>query len=121
MVHYALDGNEEAANVIAQALQPLFDIVTLKTTEQSPYGPVTCKSRNPVPYKTLMNLLGMPSGPCRQPLGKMTRAGLETVLANARKVYEANPQILGPIADAFDVDLGDRLYNAKYQEGLTYA
>ena len=121
MVHYLLDGNEEAANVIAQALQPLFSLVTVKTQEQTPYGSVACKARNPLAFKTLMNVLGMPSGPCRQPLGKMTRAGLDVVLTNARKIYEANPQILQPIADYFDVDLKDRLYNEKYIEGLYYA
>lgn len=121
MVHYLLDGNEEAASVIAQALQPLFNIVTVKTQEETQFGPVACKARNPLAYKTLMNVLGMPSGPCRQPLGKMTRAGLEVVLANARKVYETNPQILQPIADHFDVNLKDRLYNEKYLEGLYYA
>jgi 4-hydroxy-tetrahydrodipicolinate synthase len=68
-----------------------------------------------------MNILGMPAGPCRQPLGKMTRNGIEVVLASARKVYEANPQVLQPIADHFGVDLKDRLYNEKYMEGLYYA
>jgi 4-hydroxy-tetrahydrodipicolinate synthase len=121
MVHYMLDGNEEAASVIAQALQPLFSIVTVKTTEQTPYGPVTCKARNPLAIKTLMNILGMPAGPCRQPLGKMTRNGVEVVLASARKIYESNPQILQPVTDHFNVDLKDRLYNAKYIEGLYYA
>ena len=89
MVHYILDGNEEAASVIAQALQPLFNIVTVKTQEQTPYGPVACKARNPLAYKTLMNVLGMPSGPCRQPLGKMTRAGLEVVLQTFGKSMKA--------------------------------
>ncbi len=121
MVHYVLDGNEEAASVISQALQPLFNIVTVKTQEQTPYGPVSCKARNPLACKTLMNVLGMPSGPCRQPLGKMTRSGLEVVLANARKIYESNPQILKPIADHFDIDLKERLYSEKYLEGLFYA
>jgi len=51
----------------------------------------------------------------------MTRSGLEVVLANTRKVYESNPQILKPIADYFDVNLKDRLYNEKYLEGLYYA
>jgi 4-hydroxy-tetrahydrodipicolinate synthase len=120
MVHYCLDGNEEAASVISQALQPLFNIVTVKTQEQTSYGPVACKARNPLAYKTLMNVIGMPSGPCRQPLGKMTRSGLEVVLTNARKIYESNPQILKPVADYFGVDLKDRLYNEKYLEGLYY-
>ena len=121
MVHYVLDGNEEAASVISQALQPLFNIVTVKTQEQTPYGLVTCKARNPLACKTLMNILGMPSGPCRQPLGKMTRNGLDVVLINARRVYESNPQIFKPITDYFGVDLKERLYNEKYLEGLFYA
>jgi 4-hydroxy-tetrahydrodipicolinate synthase len=121
MVHYVLDGNEEAASVISQALQPLFNIVTVKTQEQTPYGLVTCKARNPLACKTLMNILGMPSGPCRQPLGKMTQSGLDVVLLNARKVYESNPQIFKPITDYFGVDLKERLYNEKYLEGLFYA
>jgi 4-hydroxy-tetrahydrodipicolinate synthase len=95
--------------------------VTVKTTEQSPYGPVLCKARNPIAIKTLMNIIGMPSGPCRQPLGKMTRQGIEFVLTTARKVWEANPQVLKPIEQGFDVKLSDRLYNEKYLEGLYYA
>jgi 4-hydroxy-tetrahydrodipicolinate synthase len=121
MTHHLLEGNGEAANVIAKALQPLFSIVTVKTQELTAYGRVACKARNPVAYKTLMNILGMPSGPCRQPLGKMTRGGLEVVIASVRSVYETNPQILAPIADYFDVNLDERLYNEKYFEGLTYA
>jgi len=121
MVNYLLDGDKESANVLAQALQPLFNIVTVKTQEPSPYGPVVCKARNPLAYKTLMNILGMPSGPCRQPLGKMTRNGVDSVLTNVRKIYESNPQVLEPISDYFGVDLQDRLYNPKYIEGLYYA
>jgi len=121
LTRYMLDGNITEANKLAQALQPLFAIVTVKTQEQTPYGTVTCKARNPLAYKTLMNVLGMPSGPCRRPLGKMTRAGLEVVLANARKVYETNPAVLQPIADFFSVDLSERLYSERFWEGLTYA
>ena len=88
MTRHILNGNISEAEKIAQALQPLFNIITVKTQEQTPYGPVLCKARNPLAYKTLMNILGMPSGPCRQPLGKMTRNGLEVVLGAARKVYE---------------------------------
>lgn len=120
MVQYILDGNTQAAGVIQQALQPLFGLVTVKTTEQTPYGPVTCKARNPLAIKTLMNILGMPSGPCRQPLGKMTRQGIDIVVSTARRVWEANPQVLKPVEQAFDVKLSDRLYNEKYLEGLYY-
>jgi 4-hydroxy-tetrahydrodipicolinate synthase len=121
MAQHILNRKIEDARSLSEALQPLFDIVTVKTQEQTPFGPVTCKARNPLACKTLMNVLGMPSGPCRQPLGKMTRAGFEIVLGNARKVYETNPAILQPIADFFSVDLSERLYNEKFCEWLTYA
>ena len=121
MAQHILNRRIEDARSLSEALQPLFDIVTVKTQEQTPFGPVICKARNPLACKTLMNVLGMPSGPCRQPLGKMTRSGLEIVLGNARKVYVANPSVLQPIADFFDVDLSERLYNEKFWQGLTYA
>jgi 4-hydroxy-tetrahydrodipicolinate synthase len=121
LTHALLAHRIEEANRLYAALKPLFNIVTVKTQEQTDFGPVTCKARNPLAFKTLMNILGMPSGPCRQPLGKMTRNGLEIVIANARKVYETNPAILQPIADFFAVDLRERLYDERYWQGLTYA
>ena len=121
MAHFILGGKLTEARELAQALQPLFGIVTVKTNEQSTFGPIVCKARNPLAYKTLMNILGMPSGPCRQPLGKLTKAGLNVVLTAARKVYETNPQILLPIADYFDVNIHERLNNERFWEGLTYA
>jgi 4-hydroxy-tetrahydrodipicolinate synthase len=121
MTGHILNGKVEEARNICTALQPLFDIVTVKTQEQTPFGLVTCKARNPLACKTLMNILGMPSGPCRRPLGRMTKNGLEMVLANARKVFEKDPEILAPIEDFFDVSLQKRLYNERFWQGLTYA
>ena len=67
-----------------------------------------------------MNILGMPSGPCRRPLGKMTKKGIQAVLNNVRLVYERNPEILEPIERFFDVRLEERLYSEKYWKSLTY-
>lgn len=121
LIQALLAHRTEEAKKLYAALKPLFSMVTVKTQEQTPFGPVTCKARNPLAFKTLMNILGMPSGPCRQPLGKMTKAGLEIVLSNARKVYETNPAVLQPVADFFSVDLRKRLYNKQFWQGLTYA
>jgi 4-hydroxy-tetrahydrodipicolinate synthase len=121
MAHYILDRNLKEAKILSEILQPLFSVITVKTQEQTPFGPITCRARNPLATKTLMNVLGMPAGPCRQPLGKMTRSGLEAVLQAARKVYEAHPEILHPIEQSFDIDLMDRLNNEQYLEGLFYA
>jgi 4-hydroxy-tetrahydrodipicolinate synthase len=121
MTQYILGGQLERARKMHEALQPLFSTVTVKTQEQTSFGPTTCKARNPLACKTLMNILGMPSGPCRQPIGKMTKNGLQIVLNNARKVYENSPKILRPIEDFFNVDLKDQLYKEEYWKGLTYA
>ncbi len=121
LVHYVRDGNLREAKQLSEILQPLFSIITVKTQEQTDFGPVTCRARNPLATKTLMNVLGMPSGPCRQPLGKMTRAGLEVVLQTTRKLYETHPEIFKPIEEFFDVDLMDRLNNPQHIEGLYYA
>jgi len=100
---------------------PLFDLVTVKTSEATPHGDVVCRARNPLAIKTLMALLGMPSGPCRRPLGMMTRQGLDVVVEVARKVWRDNPEILQPVADHFGVNIEERLDNPKYREGLCYS
>ncbi|MEM1606905.1 MAG: 4-hydroxy-tetrahydrodipicolinate synthase [Candidatus Bathyarchaeia archaeon] len=115
-----LENRSKEAEDLLEALKPLFSIVTVRTEEETPYGKVSCRARNPLPYKVLMNILGMPSGPCRRPLGKMTKKGLEVVLNAARTVYERNPEILKPIEDFFDVDLSRRLYGKRFLEGLAY-
>lgn len=115
-----LEGRSEEAKNLFDGLKPLFSIVTVRTEEETLYGSIPCRARNPLPYKTLMNILGMPSGPCRRPLGRMTKKGLEVILNTARVVYERNPEILKPIEDFFDVDLSKRLYNERFWEGLAY-
>ena len=102
------------------ALKPFFEIVTVKTQEETPYGVVTCRARNPVGTKTLMAILGMSVGPCRQPLGKMTKNGIDVVLKAGRTVWKNNPEILKPIADFFGVDIEARLYDESILAGLTY-
>jgi 4-hydroxy-tetrahydrodipicolinate synthase len=121
MMRHILDGNLEQAKQLYETLQPLFSLVTVKTQEPTSYGPVTVRARNPLPAKTLMNVLGIPSGPCRQPIGKMTRTGLEVVLSTARKVHQEHPEVFTPIEQFFGVDLSDRLNNERYLEGLFYA
>jgi 4-hydroxy-tetrahydrodipicolinate synthase len=120
MVQSLNDGNTSEAQSLAQNLEPLFNLVTVKTTEQTPYGEVSCRARNPLAYKALMSLLGMPSGGCRRPLGKMSQNGLQTVLDEVRKVQATAPEILQPVAEFFNVDIAERLENEKYIEGLAY-
>ena len=120
MCEAVLEKRTEEAEALASALKPLFGIITVKTQEPSPHGERLCKARNPLPVKTLMHVLGMPVGPCRRPLGRMTRKGLDVVLEAARSVWQNNPQLLEPIGRAFDVDIERRLYDPAAAQGLRY-
>jgi 4-hydroxy-tetrahydrodipicolinate synthase len=111
----------DSAKTLADALAPLFGLVTVKTVEPSPFGEVVCRARNPLALKTLMQLLGMPSGPCRPPLGKMSRSGLDVVVKIAKTVQSKNPEILAPLADFFKVDIDARLNDGRFLEGLYYS
>lgn len=110
----------EAAQKLAQALAPLFGLVTVTTMETSPWGEVTCRARNPLALKTCMQLLGLPSGPCRAPLGKMSRAGLGRVVTIAKTVQSQNPEILAPLAEFFNIDIDARLNDERLLEELCY-
>lgn len=116
----ALAGNVEEADRLGAALQPLFAMVTVKTEENTAFGLVPVKARNPLPVKTMMNILGMDAGPCRGPLGRVTKQALNHILEGLRKVWTRNPEILEPIEKAFDVSIDKRLRVARSWEGLAY-
>jgi 4-hydroxy-tetrahydrodipicolinate synthase len=121
MTEYLNKGDINKGEKLAKALQPLFDtIVTVKTQEETPYGTVTCKARNPLAVKTFMNIIGMPSGRVRRPLGKMTQKGLQVVLDAVKKVLTDNPEILEPIEKTFGVDIEKRLNNKALLKEFYY-
>ena len=121
MVKLLADGNQAEAAKLLEGLQPLFDLVTVKTMESSPFGEVVCRARNPLAFKSLMTILGMPSGGCRRPLGLMTRNGIDTVLAAARTVMSNQPEILKPVEEFFGVNIAERLENPSIWEPLYYS
>ncbi len=120
MVQLLSRGDQAEAETLLADIEPLFNLVTVKTKEQTPYGEVDCRARNPLALKTLMQILGMPSGACRPPLGKMTLNGVQKVLAAARAVQAKNPAVFKPIEDFFGINIEDRLNNPQYWEGLSY-
>ncbi len=121
MVQAALRKDWNEAQRLSVALQPLFELVTVKTEESTQYGPVPVKARNPLPVKTMMQVLGMTSGPCRGPLGRVTKNALNIMLKSLRTVWAVNPEILEPIEGSFDVSVADRLQMPQYWESLAYA
>ena len=120
MVRLLKEGDRTEAKRLAHDLKPLFELVTIKTIEQTPYGKVTCRARNPLSLKVLMSILGMPSGGCRRPLGKITANGLKIIIETVRNVHNNNPEILSPAADFFGVNINERLNNPSYLEGTYY-
>ena len=125
MTRKVLAGKQAEARTIQEALQPLFEVATVRckserTLSRKRKVSVEDKFRNPLPVKTLMNGLGMPAGPCREPLGKMTRAGVEIVRNAAKLVWKKNSQILEPIEKTYEVDIGERLANDAYWDVLAY-
>ena len=111
----------EQAEALKNALTPLFGLVTVSTTEKTPFGTVTARFRNPSAIKALMTILGMPCGGCRRPLGRMTLNAIQVVLEAARKVQAANPEILGPCAEFFGVDVDARLNEPNAWKDLVYS
>lgn len=120
MVQLLEDGSADEAEKLLSGLKPLFGLVTVSTMEETPYGEVVCRARNPLAMKALMSILGMPSGGCRQPLGKMTKKGLKKVIDAAHKVQSSNPEIFKPLADFFGVDVENRLNDPAILKGLYY-
>ncbi len=121
MVSLLNQGDTDAAMEIQTAMKPLFDLVVVTTQETSEFGPVSCRARNPLPLKTMMQILGMPGGPCRRPLGKMTPKGFHIVLDALKKVQAGNPEIFEPVAAFFRVDIEKRLNDQTLQETLCYS
>ena len=107
-------GDTARGKELAEALDPLFKIVTVKTIEEYEGFQVPCKFRNPSAIKTLMRGLGMPAGPCRPPLGRMTPTAAAVVRDAVKTVYETNREILLPIQDFYKVDLEERIYRDEH-------
>jgi 4-hydroxy-tetrahydrodipicolinate synthase len=114
MVRAILNGDMEKANRLKDILDPLFKVVTVNTMESYEGFEVPAKFRNPSAIKTMMKGLGLPSGPCRPPLGKMTPKGTEVLRNALKEVYEKDKEVLMPIQTFYKVNIEERLTNDRY-------
>ena len=114
MVQAVRNGDLEKAGRLRGALDPLFKLVTVNTVETYEGFEVPTKFRNPVAIKTIMKGLGMPSGPCRPPLGRMTPKGIGIVRDSLKEVYEKDREVLMPIQEFYKVNIEERLSNDRY-------
>jgi 4-hydroxy-tetrahydrodipicolinate synthase len=114
MVRAELSGDTEESDRLVGALGPILELVTCSVTAMRtlPNGQsveVTDKFRNPVPIKTMMAGLGILSSAKRAPLGRMSSAAVKQCRDALRAVHAADPGVLGPIEEAFDVRIDQRL------------
>lgn len=114
MVRAQLAGDSEETERITKALSPVFALITCSVTavRTLPNGQsveVTDKFRNPVPVKTMMAGLGMIPSVKRPPLGRMSSPAVQQCRDALREVHRIDQGILGPIEDAFDVRIDQRL------------
>ncbi len=118
MCQAILDEDLDRAKSLREALSPLFGVVTVKTEEtftvRGKEEKVPQKFRNPLPCKTLMAGLGIDSGVCRRPLGKMSKKGVEIVRSAVKTVLERNPEILEPVENFYDVNIEERVGNDAF-------
>lgn len=120
LIELLSSGSLTEAKALFDQLGPLFNLTTVITREKTPYGEIKCRARNPLGVKTAMAILGMPSGGCRKPLGKMTRNGLNVVLDILKGVQANTPHLLAPVGDFFHVDIDKRLNDTALHESLVY-
>jgi 4-hydroxy-tetrahydrodipicolinate synthase len=114
MVKAIRDGNMDRADRLKDILDPLFKVVTVNTVESYEGFDVPCKFRNPVAIKTMMKCLGLPSGPCRPPLGKMTPKGVQVVRNALKEVYEKDKEVLRPLQEFYKINIEERLMNDRF-------
>jgi 4-hydroxy-tetrahydrodipicolinate synthase len=114
MVKAIRNGNMAKANRMKDILDPLFKVVTVNTIEFYEGFNVSCKFRNPLAIKTMMKGLGLPSGPSRPPLGKMTPKGVEIVRNALKEVYGKDKEVFWPLQEFYRINMEERLSNDRY-------
>jgi 4-hydroxy-tetrahydrodipicolinate synthase len=114
MVKAIRKGDMERGNRLKDILDPLFKVVTVNTIESYEGFDVPAKFRNPLAIKTMMKSLGLPSGPCRPPLGKMTPKGVEIIRNALKEVYQKDKEVFTPLQDFYKVNMEERLSNDRY-------
>jgi len=114
MVKAIRNGNMERANRLKDILDPLSKVVTVNTLESYEGFNVPCKFRNPLAIKTMMRGLGLPSGPSRPPLGKMTPKGVEVVRNALKEVYGNDKEVFRSLQEFYKINVEERIFNDRY-------
>lgn len=104
LVDAGLAGDAVSARELHDALTPLFSMVGVTADEQltvrgEPLR-VPQRSRNPVPVKAALGMLGVMDSDCRAPLGALGEAGMDLVRDKLRLAHRRDPRIFEPLLRA---------------------
>jgi 4-hydroxy-tetrahydrodipicolinate synthase len=106
------EGNNQEAERIRGALSPI--LVSSIKQERSVFlgrknSLIVDEVFNPVIIKTMMNILGMPAGCCRFPLGGMDQKSFDSIKDRLKTVWQNNGWVLKPLEDFYGIDISQRL------------
>jgi 4-hydroxy-tetrahydrodipicolinate synthase len=110
MLDYAKKGEIKKARLIDRALKPLYEAMTVKEPRIVSDKIIVDYYPIPITIKTAMNILGMPAGICRFPLGEMPLSGVNQIKEALKKTWIENPWILEPVQDFYNVKIEERLW-----------
>jgi 4-hydroxy-tetrahydrodipicolinate synthase len=109
-------GEAAAARVLHDRLAGLFGLAAVNCEERVTVGgrvlAVPQRSRNPVPLKAALALLGLGEETCRPPLSVLGQNARTHVREVLRAELERQPSLLAPLAERFGLDLPARLASA---------
>lgn len=123
LVSAEASGDRAEVDRLREHVDPLLRLVTciVPAERTLPGGRVVAardKYRNPAPVKAMMAGLGMIGPITRAPLGKMSRAAVDSCRAALRDVHARAPEVLAPIGETFGVDVAKRLADDSIWAGL---
>lgn len=109
MVSLALADNWLEAKKIDDALQPIFNCVTVSIPNPDDDGKTQIRFPNPEAIKAMMAILGMDTGLLRRPLATMHLQAVAIVHTALQKLFQKHPEFFEGIALAYGVDISQRL------------
>ncbi len=103
-------GDSNSVKEIKKALLPFYKIIEVTQERVVNSGKIiTDTFPAPITTKTIMAVLGMPSGVCRSPLGKMTEESLLQVKEVLQEAVEKHYFLFEPIERYYGVDVRERV------------
>ena len=109
MLEYLEIGEVKRARLIDRALKPLYEAMTIKEPRAVDGKIIVDYYPIPITVKTAMNILGMPAGVCRFPLGSMPLSAVNQIKEALRKIWIDNPWVLMPVEKFYGVKMEKRL------------